>query len=106
MKRGRFIKYDKQKVLQLIVDGKLSAQEIADSYGITRNMVYTLKYTAKKKNIIRDPVSMLDDLDPVEPRAVKRVATVNVIYNLAQEYKEGMISPATFYKEVKRTLEA
>lgn len=106
MRRGRFIVYDKQKVLEDIVSGKLSAQAIADRHGITRDMVYSLKHAAKKRNIIRDPSQMLNDLDAVEPRTASPIAPVNAIYNLAQEYKEGMISPASFYKGVQRILEA
>lgn len=68
-KRGRFIKYDKQRVLEEIVAGKMSAVEIARKHSITCGMVYTLKYQARKKNIIRDPVQRLDELDTVEPRS-------------------------------------
>jgi hypothetical protein len=62
-KRGRFIAYDKQAVLYDIVRGMKSAQQISQEHNITSGMVYTLKYNARKKNIIRDPVARVNDLD-------------------------------------------
>jgi hypothetical protein len=95
-KRGRFIRYDKQAVLQEIVDGKFSAGEIAERHNITRGMVYTLKYQARKRKIIRDPVPRLDDLDPVEPKTflgpVPLEHPINRVFKLAQRYKIGDLS--------------
>lgn len=102
-KRGRFIKYDKQQVLQDIVNGALSAKAIAKRHGITRDMVYSLKYAAKKKNIIRDPTTKLDDLDYVEAKAKKQVSAHDV-YLLAEDYAAGKLSSVSFYEKLKLML--
>lgn len=99
-RRGRFIKYDKQQVLQEIVDGRMSAAEIAEKHGITRDMVYSLKFAAKKKNIIRDPVQKLDDLDAIEPRCKKGGPYAHEIHLLAQDYSSGVIGGVSFRKKL------
>lgn len=98
-KRGRFIQWDKQQALKDIVSGKMSAQEIADKHKITRDMVYTLKYNARKKNIIRDNVQKLDDLDAVEPPEKNR--TISKIYDLAVAYKYDRLSTSEILHQLK-----
>ncbi len=98
MKRGRFQFYDKQQVLKDIVSGKMSAGEIAEKHKITRDMVYTLKYNARKKNIIRDNIQKLDELDTVEPP--NKSKAVNKIIDLAIDYADNRISLAEMSKQI------
>lgn len=99
-RRGRFIKYDKQAVLQDIVDGNMSAYSIAQKHGITRDMVYSLKFSAKKKNILRDPVQKLDDLDSVEPKVSRKGPYAHEIYLLAQDFASGNMSGVNLYQKI------
>lgn len=102
-KRGRFIKYDKQQALQDIVDGKLSAKAIAKKHGVTRDMIYTLKYNARKHNIIRDPAQKLKDLDWIEPRRKKEVTALEV-YLLAEDFAAGKLSGFALHEKLKTML--
>jgi transposase-like protein len=102
-RRSRFIRYDKQRVLEEIVHGKLSAQEIAEKFGITRDMVYTLKFQAKKRNLIKDPIKRLDDLSPVEPRE-HDMSLPSRIHQLAKRWKVGEIDELDFYQALQRML--
>lgn len=102
-RRGRFIKYDKQRVLEEIVAGKKSASQIAVAYGITRDMVYSLKHAAKKHKLIKDPAQRLSDLDPVDPR-VRHEGSARDILALAKEFRDGEISELDFYQQIQRIL--
>lgn len=97
-RRGRFIQYDKQQVLQDIADGKMSASSIAEKHKITRDMVYTLKFTAKKKHILRETSPKLDDLDPIDIKKVR--PTAHEVYLLAEDYAQGKISGASLFKKL------
>ena len=100
-RRGRFIKYDKQKVLDQIVRGRMSAQEIADEHGITRDMVYSLKHAAKKMKIINEPVARVADLHtPPEhdPTAAGQ------IYQVAKKFRAGDIDDLDFYQNVQQII--
>lgn len=102
-RRGRLKFYDKQRVLEEIVSGDYSAAEIAKKHDITRDMVYSLKFAAKKKNLIKDPVVKLDDLDPVE-RRIKGLTLPSKIMELARQFKSGTLDDFEFMRESRKLL--
>lgn len=61
-------KYDKQAVIDDLVSGKLNAQEIAEKHGITKTSVYTLKYAAKKRGLIKEEPGWESVKAPVEKK--------------------------------------
>lgn len=66
-------------------------------------MVYTLKFMAKKKNILQETATKVCDLDPVEVKQSKR-RHAHEIYLLAQSFSEGEMSGVNFYNKVCQIL--
>lgn len=104
-RRGRFIKYDKQRVLEDIVRGTKSAKKIAASHGITRDMVYSLKHAAKKRGLIKEPTQFLADLSPVDSRAFYEGPARDIL-EFAKQFKAGDLSELDFYQKVQQRIYA